>query len=73
MFCNEHALDYLLCNTPSLCLQFYSMVERDPTLMQMMKRDAMSVFAPTNRAFQSFTGNLNVLYHVRKYSAQVVA
>ncbi|XP_050099671.1 fasciclin-1 [Anopheles aquasalis] len=44
--------------------EFYSMVERDPTLMQMMKRDAMSVFAPTNRAFQSFTGNLNVLYHV---------
>ncbi|ETN65260.1 Fasciclin-1 precursor [Anopheles darlingi] len=43
---------------------FYSMVERDPTLMQMMKREAMTVFAPTNRAFQSFTGNMNVLYHV---------
>lgn len=48
-------------------LQFYSMIQSNPVAEATLKLRPLTMFAPTNRAFQSFGNNkTNVLYHICK-------
>ncbi|XP_055615334.1 LOW QUALITY PROTEIN: fasciclin-1-like [Toxorhynchites rutilus septentrionalis] len=45
--------------------QFYDLIERNPIASAALKLRAVTVFAPTNLAFQHYTGNKTVvLYHI---------
>ncbi|XP_055681274.1 fasciclin-1 isoform X2 [Lutzomyia longipalpis] len=45
--------------------QFYSLLERNQVAMASLKYRSLTLFAPTNEAFQRFTGNTtHVLYHI---------
>ncbi|XP_059609328.1 fasciclin-1-like isoform X2 [Phlebotomus argentipes] len=45
--------------------QFYSLLERNQVAMASLKYRSLTLFAPTNEAFQRFSGNTtHVLYHM---------
>ncbi|GAB0092810.1 fasciclin-1 [Sergentomyia squamirostris] len=45
--------------------QFYSLLERNQVAMSSLKYRSLTLFAPTNEAFQRFSGNTtHVLYHM---------
>ncbi|XP_055716286.1 fasciclin-1-like isoform X2 [Phlebotomus papatasi] len=45
--------------------QFYTLLERNQVAMASLKYRSLTLFAPTNEAFQRYTGNTtHVLYHI---------
>ncbi|XP_058816979.1 fasciclin-1 isoform X2 [Topomyia yanbarensis] len=45
--------------------QFYDLIERNPIASAALKLRALTIFAPTNQAFQRYLGNKTVvLYHI---------
>ncbi|XP_063703463.1 fasciclin-1 isoform X2 [Culicoides brevitarsis] len=44
--------------------QFYSLLERNPIALATLRYRPLTIFAPTNQAFQRFKGNTSVLYHI---------
>lgn len=47
--------------------QFYALLEMNPVAMSALQYRPLTIFAPTNQAFQRFKGNGSVLYHICKY------
>ncbi|KAL1376425.1 hypothetical protein pipiens_016901, partial [Culex pipiens pipiens] len=44
---------------------FYDLIERNPIASAALKLRALTIFAPTNQAFQRYLGNKTVvLYHI---------
>lgn len=51
-----------------LSLQFYDLVERDDAAKALLSFRALTVFAPTNQAFQRYPNlNIHILYHMSEF------
>lgn len=51
-----------------LSLQFYDLIERNQIAMSNLKLRSLTIFAPTNEAFQKYTGSsVQVQYHMCKF------
>lgn len=65
-FISRHYLTSSLCHF--LSLQFYDLLERDGAAKSALEFRAVTVFAPTNQAFQRYPDlKINVLYHMSKF------
>lgn len=57
-------LEQHISDDPDLS-QFYDLIERNPIASAALKLRALTIFAPTNQAFQRYLGNKTVvLYHI---------
>lgn len=57
-------LEQQISEDPDLS-QFYDLIERNPIASAALKLRALTIFAPTNQAFQRYLGNKTVvLYHI---------
>lgn len=57
-------LEQQISEDPDLS-QFYDLIERNPIAAAALKLRALTIFAPTNQAFQRYLGNKTVvLYHI---------
>ena len=67
--CSSETIQFtLLCYFSCLLLQFADLVERDPGIVSLFKYRSLTIFAPTNQAFQRYPDlKANVLYHIREY------
>ena len=53
-------------------MQFYDLLERNEAATSTLKHRAVTLFAPTNQAFQRYQGNrTNVLYHMTTVATQL--
>lgn len=52
----------------SFSLQFYDLIERNQIAMSNLRLRSLTIFAPTNEAFQKYNGSpVQVQYHMCKY------
>ncbi|XP_052873274.1 fasciclin-1 [Anopheles cruzii] len=59
-----HSVEVRIREDPDLS-QFYSLIEQDDDLLLQLKHRSLTVFAPSNRAFQRYSGNkTHVRYHI---------
>lgn len=64
--CFAYAL-ILFFSSNYFSLQFYDLIERNPIAMANLKLRSLTIFAPTNEAFQKYTGSaVQVQYHMCK-------
>jgi len=67
--CSSEARQFtLLCYFSCLLSQFADLVERDAGIVSLFMYRSLTIFAPTNQAFQRYPDlKANVLYHIREY------
>lgn len=57
-----------------LSLQFYELIRQNKIAMFNLEQRSVTIFAPTNEAFQKFSGgrqHVHVQYHMCKYKAHL--
>lgn len=71
LHCKKNQLNFLFEQFFFL-LQFYALLEMNPVAMSALQYRPLTIFAPTNQAFQRFIGNASVLYHICKYYTYII-